>query len=86
MGVAVLPNIPTKATPSGGENPLVQQNVSVAVPEHLLGVAQCLSREPQDLDKLVMSTQLPTGELLAKLMELELLGAVSAVGGRYVVV
>lgn len=86
MGVAVLPNIPTKATPSGGESPLVQQNVSVAVPEHLLGVAQCLSHEPQDLDKLVMSTQLPTGELLAKLMELELLGAVSAVGGRYVVV
>lgn len=53
------------------------------VPEHLLVVFEQLSSQPKDLDSLVLATKLPTGELLAKLMELELLGVVAVVAGMY---
>lgn len=37
----------------------------------------------QDLDSLVIQSQMDTGQLLAGLMELELLGLVHQTGGRY---
>lgn len=55
----------------------------ISIPEHLLAIFEQLDEQPKDLDSLVLATNLPTGELLAKLMELELLGLVVTVGGMY---
>lgn len=54
------------------------------VPEHLRVVYGVLDALGQDLDKLVLTTGLPAGELLGKLTELEILGFVRQLGGRYV--
>lgn len=54
------------------------------VPNHLALLMSRLGSEPKDLDALVASTGMDTGSLLAQLMELELLGLVAQIGGRYV--
>ncbi len=61
------------------------QNVqsSDVIPPHLLVVFEKLSMEPTDLDALVSATALDVGMLLAYLMELEMLGVIRTVGGRY---
>ncbi len=56
---------------------------SIAIPKHLQPLWVHLSFEAQDLDALVTKTALATSTLLAQLMELELLGAISQVAGRY---
>lgn len=53
------------------------------VPCHLSSVYSVLTAEYQDLDSLVIKTQLSTGELLAQLMELEILGLITQSGGYY---
>lgn len=53
------------------------------VPEHLTFIMTALGDELCDLDRLVMRTQKGAGELLAGLLELEMLGRVAVVGGRY---
>lgn len=55
----------------------------VAIPSHLQGVFDKLSGQSTDLDTLVMATALDVGTLLASLLELEMLGVVKVVGGRY---
>lgn len=55
----------------------------VKIPTHLLVILDQLSTQPIDLDSLVMTTSLDVGSLLASLMELEMLGVVQVVGGRY---
>ena len=54
------------------------------IPHHLDVIYQALTGTPCDLDRLVMLTQLGTGELLAGLLELELLGVAQSTAGRYV--
>lgn len=54
------------------------------IPSHLQEVFHKLPNKPTDLDTLVMMTSLDVGGLLAVLMELEMLGVVQVVGGRYV--
>ncbi len=55
----------------------------VTVPEHLAAVYEQLDWHGQDLDALLLSTALPPPQLIGKLMELELLEAISVQGGRY---
>lgn len=52
-------------------------------PEHLSYIMTALGDESCDLDKLVARTQKGAGELLAGLMELEMMGQVASVGGRF---
>lgn len=56
----------------------------LTIPSHLSGIYNALSDNGADIDTLVLATKLPVGELLGKLLELELLGRVQQVGGRYV--
>ncbi|MDO4896252.1 MAG: DNA-processing protein DprA [Moraxella sp.] len=53
-------------------------------PEHLSYIMTALGDESCDLDKLVARTQKGAGELLAGLMELEMMGQVVSVGGRFI--
>lgn len=56
---------------------------STALPEHLVPIYDMMRDDGQDLDSLVIQSQMDTGQLLAGLMELELLGLVHQTGGRY---
>ncbi len=58
-------------------------NLPVKVPEHLLAIYELLDWHGQDLDALLVSSKLAAPQLIAQLMELELLGAVDVQGGRY---
>lgn len=53
-------------------------------PEHLMPLMTQITHDAKDLDELVVATSLDVGALLAQLMELELLGFITQVGGRYV--
>ncbi|SNT71078.1 DNA-processing protein DprA [Psychrobacter sp. LV10R520-6] len=55
----------------------------VAIPEHLEVVYKQLDWHGQDLDALLVSTELTAPQLIGQLMELELLGTISEQGGRY---
>ena len=61
------------------------QNVAVpmSVPSHLTVVYEQLDWHGQDLDALLVSTELAPPELIGQLMELELLGVIGVQGGRY---
>lgn len=54
------------------------------IPTHLQPVWQVLGDVPMDLDSLVSVSGLMASEILAGLMELEILGVVEQLGGRYV--
>ena len=56
---------------------------AVDVPEHLQTIYQQLDWHGQDLDALLLTTKLEAPQLIAQLMELELLGIISVQGGRY---
>ncbi|MCL1623989.1 DNA-processing protein DprA [Moraxella sp. Tifton1] len=71
---------PSKATQSIDSIPMQ----SMTIPEHLQGVWDKVTEQPKDLDVLVTQTMMDAGVLIAKLMELELLGLVVQAGGRYV--
>lgn len=53
------------------------------IPGHLINLYNTLQYEAQDLDKLVIATELDVGLLLGWLVELELLGLATQQGGRY---
>ena len=55
----------------------------VTVSDHLAAVYDKLDWHGQDLDALIISTNLTPSELIGQLMELELLGIISVQGGRY---
>lgn len=57
--------------------------MKVAIPEHLTDVYEQLDWHGQDLDALLVTTKLSTAQLIAQLMELELLGVINEQGGRY---
>lgn len=75
-GVSVFEELSETPVPS-------QSKTSIAIPAHLQAVFDKLSATPTDLDTLVATTSLDVGGLLAMLMELEMLGVVQVVGGRY---
>ena len=62
-------------------HPVEPQTHTIA--EHLQPLWVHLTWEGQDLDALITKTQLDTPSLLSQLMELELIGAIMQVGGRY---
>ena len=56
---------------------------AITIPEHLTSIYKHLDWHGQDLDALLNITALTTSQLIGELMELELLGAISVQGGRY---
>ncbi|WP_114800998.1 DNA-processing protein DprA [Moraxella canis] len=72
----------TNPSPQAAINSLPPTAHTAFVPEHLADL-YALIGEPCDLDQLVISSQKETGSLLAELMELEILGLIKQVGGRY---
>ena len=56
---------------------------AIVVPVHLTQVYEQLDWHGQDLDALVIATQLAPSQLIGQLMELELMGVISVQGGRY---
>ena len=56
---------------------------SITVPEHLTTLFEKLDWHGQDLDALILVTDLVPAQLIGQLMEQELLGAVTVQGGRY---
>ena len=56
---------------------------ATVIPEHLTQVYEQLDWHGQDLDALLMTTNLTPPQLIGQLMELELLGVISVQGGRY---
>lgn len=61
--------------------PVSQPAIDIA--EHLQGVYQALTDAMQDLDALMLATKMSAGELLAALLELQMLGVVVHQGGFY---
>ena len=56
---------------------------AIVIPEHLTQVYEQLDWHGQDLDALLITTNLTPPQLIGQLMELELLGVISVQGGRY---
>lgn len=56
---------------------------SIAIPEHLAAVYEQLDWHGQDLDMLIAALNISAPQLIGQLMALELLGAISEQGGRY---
>ena len=56
---------------------------AIVVPDHLTQIYEQLDWHGQDLDALVIATQLAPSQLIGQLMELELMGVISVQGGRY---
>ena len=65
---------------AGTKNNLIN---AITIPEHLTTVYEHLDWHGQDLDALLDITARTTSQLIGELMELELLGAISVQGGRY---
>lgn len=63
--------------------PVLNARKSVTISEHLQPLWVHLEFDCQDLDALIAKTKLDTASLLSQLMELELSGLVTQVGGRY---
>ncbi len=70
-------------TASSAIQPANEPSAPSDIPAHLIEVYEKISSTAQDLDTLVIATQLEVGVLLAKLIELEILGLISQTGGRY---
>ncbi len=56
---------------------------AIAVPKHLTVVYEQLDWHGQDLDALIIATEMTAPQLIGQLMELELLGVINVQGGRY---
>ena len=56
---------------------------SITIPEHLTALFEQLDWHGQDLDALIIASNLAPAQLIGQLMELELAGAITVQGGRY---
>ena len=56
---------------------------SITIPEHLTVLFEQLDWHGQDLDALIVASNLAAAQLIGQLMELELVGAITIQGGRY---
>lgn len=65
------------------DTPKPNHDNKAAVSSHLTAVYEQLDWHGQDLDALLLATALTPAELIAQLMELELLGVINVQGGRY---
>ncbi|WP_296405842.1 DNA-processing protein DprA [Psychrobacter sp.] len=63
--------------------PISKEPKSVTISEHLQPLWVHIEFDAQDLDALIAKTNLDTASLLSQLMELELMGVITQVGGRY---
>lgn len=72
----------SKANPAITPTP-PKNTPKVNLPVHLTTVFDALDNTPKDLDILIDITKLSTADLLAKLVELEILGVITNSGGRY---
>jgi DNA processing protein len=77
--------MPHKPTDTQNNNSAQQNNSASksAIPEHLSAVYEQLDWHGQDLDALLISTELSPPELIGQLMELELSAVISVQGGHY---
>ncbi len=75
--------VQTSQPTSTPKSPSTSSNEVANIPSHLVALYANLSQNYQDVDNLVMQTQLTTADVLSGLIELELLGLVNQVGGRY---
>lgn len=60
-----------------------QPPASLDIPKHLQSLWSHIDFDGQDLDALVQKTHMDTATLLGQLMELELMGGLTEIGGRY---
>ena len=63
--------------------PVLKEKKSATISKHLQPLWVHIEFDFQDLDALIIKTKLDTPSLLSQLMELELLGVITQVGGRY---
>lgn len=80
QGMSVYAELSSRP-PSSDTKPSIKPKHS-SVPEHLLAV-YALMDVPRDLDTLVVMSGCEVAQLLAALMELEILGLIQQTGGRY---
>lgn len=79
-------NTDRTSTTTVGQSPqsnLKSSSNAIVIPEHLTQVYEQLDWHGQDLDALLITTNLTLPQLIGQLMELELLGVISVQGGRY---
>lgn len=81
---AFNPKPNTQANPSQNQTAQTTPKEVPNISPHLQGLFDTLSDTPNDLDSLVSVTGQDVGELLAGLLELEMLGVIAVQGGRYV--
>ena len=80
--------ITTTSNPIASNGQSSQSNLkpssnAILIPEHLMPVYEQLDWHGQDLDGLLNTIEMTPAQLIAQLMELELLGVISVQGGRY---
>ena len=80
--------ITTTSNPIASNGQSSQSNLkpssnAILIPEHLMPVYEQLDWHGQDLDGLLNTIEMTPAQLIAHLMELELLGVISVQGGRY---
>ncbi|OOS20894.1 DNA-processing protein DprA [Moraxella pluranimalium] len=82
--IETVQNLTTNQTISKNtqHSPAQTATMNTHIPEHLQAIYQLMTA-PMDIDALVMASGQGVGELLAALMELEILGLVQQAGGRY---
>ena len=61
----------------------IKPSPSISIPEHLTTLFEKLDWHGQDLDALILATNLAPAQLIGQLMELELVGVITVQGGRY---
>ncbi|WP_066801754.1 DNA-processing protein DprA [Moraxella oblonga] len=71
---------PTPNLPASQPKTISTQN---QIPTHLQTIFDALTNTPTDLDSLMLVAQTDIGNLLAGLLELEMLGVIHVIGGRY---
>ena len=76
-------NISIAAVGQSPQSNLKSSSNAIVIPEHLTQVYEQLDWHGQDLDALLITTNLTPPQLIGQLMELELLGVISVQGGRY---
>lgn len=77
-------NAPKNSAPKSNTPPTSNPPaVTASVPKHLAALYEHLDWHGQDLDALIIATELAPPVLIGQLMELELLGTIQTQGGRY---
>ena len=85
--ITQTPHQAVSSLPATRKKTIKQQPIkplpSITIPEHLTALFEQLDWHGQDLDALIIASNLAPAQLIGQLMELELAGAVIVQGGRY---